>query len=252
MIEEQFQALRPVNKNCSLSSISSAKNSDIIYLEYHLDYRTNKPILIWGDILRVFPTAVQVRDNAKVYSFLRNPQFKILESLRITANPDVVLDVLVENSLDLGLQEQDNNSLTTNTNPVTNTFSDDSKHLQSPDPQNINSVNRAMSKEAELAQIILKADQGDREAQVTLGDKFKEGQGIVRQNYQSALIWYLKAAEKGYAYAQYKIGYMYKDGFEDRTDNLTAMVWFLKAADRGYAEAQCELGCIYHDGHVTQ
>lgn len=57
-----------------------------------------------------------------------------------------------------------------------------------------------------------KAVQGDTDAQVQLGNLYKEGQGV-EQNYKEAMKWYQKAAEQGTSDAQHAIGGMYYDCF---------------------------------------
>ena len=67
------------------------------------------------------------------------------------------------------------------------------------------------------------------------------------------LYWYTKAANQGYAKAQYALGNCYAEG-EGVTKDLSQVVyWYTKAANQGVAEAQYNLGLCYKRGWgVTQ
>jgi uncharacterized protein len=56
------------------------------------------------------------------------------------------------------------------------------------------------------------------------------GQGV-RQNYAEAVKWYRKAAEQGYAWAQYNLGFMYFHGQGVPQDYAEAAKWGRKAAE---------------------
>ncbi len=70
----------------------------------------------------------------------------------------------------------------------------------------------------------------------------------------SAFKIYLKLAEQGHAYAQYRLGYMYYKG-ESRygegpgKNAKLATEWFSKAAIQGHQQAQTYLGYIYYYGN---
>lgn len=67
-------------------------------------------------------------------------------------------------------------------------------------------------------------------------------------DYKQALKWYLKAANKGHASAQNKLGMMYFWGNGVTSDKAKAVEWYQKAANQGLAEAQNNLGTMYLDG----
>ena len=73
------------------------------------------------------------------------------------------------------------------------------------------------------------------------------GRGIPK-DYLEAVEWYRKAAEQGYAKAQYKLGFAYDIGLDVPQDYLEAVKWYRKAADQGDAEAQVILGGMYAEG----
>lgn len=55
---------------------------------------------------------------------------------------------------------------------------------------------------------------------------------------------YIKAAQQGYAAAQYVLGVCYENGFGVKQDKQKAIEWYTKAAEQGYPAAQCNLGII--------
>ena len=91
------------------------------------------------------------------------------------------------------------------------------------------------------------AEQGNAQAQFSLGKMYYEGQGV-RQDYAEAVQWYRKAAEQGVAEAQTNLGLMYADGRGVRQDDAQAVQWYRKAAEQGLAEAQFNLGLMYYNG----
>ena len=58
---------------------------------------------------------------------------------------------------------------------------------------------------ADIAEVRAKAEAGDAEAQVKLGDMYYFGRGVPK-DYTQAVSWYRKAAQQGYAKAQYNLG----------------------------------------------
>jgi uncharacterized protein len=91
------------------------------------------------------------------------------------------------------------------------------------------------------------AEQGDPNAQYTLGVMLREGIGVER-NYQEAMNWSQRAAEQGYADAQSDIGAMYATGLGVKQDYEEAVKWYRRAADQGFARAQSNLGSMYFGG----
>lgn len=55
---------------------------------------------------------------------------------------------------------------------------------------------------------------------------------------KKAVAWFSKAAEQGYAEAQYHLGKMYIFGWGVKQSQKKANDWFRKAADQGYEKAQ--------------
>ncbi len=84
-------------------------------------------------------------------------------------------------------------------------------------------------------------------AQVELGNKYRDGNGK-EQDYEEAMFWYKKAADKGDADAQKELADMYANGLGVEQDYIRAGFWYKKSADQGNAEAQNLLGVMYENG----
>ncbi|KAK3833575.1 MAG: hypothetical protein J3R72DRAFT_477989, partial [Linnemannia gamsii] len=87
------------------------------------------------------------------------------------------------------------------------------------------------------------ADQGDSISQCNIGDLYS-----VAKDYAEAMIWFQKATQQGYAYAQSRIGCFYHGGFGVSQNYAEAMIWYQKAAEQGHAEAQNDIGHLYKLG----
>jgi TPR repeat protein len=53
---------------------------------------------------------------------------------------------------------------------------------------------------------------------------------------KQAVYWYQKAADQGYAKAQYNLGVMYANGKGVLKDDKQAVYWYQKAANQGQAD----------------
>ncbi len=91
------------------------------------------------------------------------------------------------------------------------------------------------------------AEQGDADAQYSLGFMYRKGEGVPK-DAQHGAAWIKKAAEQRHAYAQYSLGFMYKEGEGVSKDAQQAVAWFRKAAEQGHADAQNQLGRMYGKG----
>ena len=76
---------------------------------------------------------------------------------------------------------------------------------------------------------------------------YEHGVGV-SQDYLQAADWYRKAAEKGFAEAEYGLGFLYLNGYGLPKDFSQASNWMLKAAEQGETKAQFNLGVSYHNG----
>lgn len=103
---------------------------------------------------------------------------------------------------------------------------------------------------AEAVKWIRKAsDQGEPNAQYSLGLMYQNGGQDVPQDYAEAMRWFRKAAGQGEARAQIVLGLMYENGQGTLQDYAEAVKWYLKAAGQGDPNAQTRLGLMYENGH---
>jgi len=91
------------------------------------------------------------------------------------------------------------------------------------------------------------AEQGLAAAQRFLGEMYRTGEGIV-ENDEQAFYWYKKAAEQDLALAQLYLAEMYRTGEGVVEDDKQSVYWFRKAAEQGLAAAQLNLGVNYSIG----
>jgi len=96
-----------------------------------------------------------------------------------------------------------------------------------------------------------KAEQGDAEAQNTVGFNYHFGEGNYKADVE-AVKWFKLAAEQGNMEAEFNLGYCYtynsSCGIEDGPNFAEGAKWFLKAAQQGFAPAQSALGFCYSLG----
>lgn len=102
-----------------------------------------------------------------------------------------------------------------------------------------------------IAQLRVKAEAGDPEAQADLAWAYDQGKGVA-QSYEESAKWYRKAAEQGYANAQYNLGVAYERGEGVAQNYEEAVKWYQKAADQGDASAQSNLGVCYDRGEGVE
>lgn len=81
----------------------------------------------------------------------------------------------------------------------------------------------------------------------TLGNMYFYGR-VVDTDYEEAEKWFRKAAESGYAKAQFNLGLCYETGNGVEQDYEAAVKWFRKAAEQNLAKAQYELARCLDEG----
>ncbi|MBI4327634.1 MAG: SEL1-like repeat protein [Chloroflexi bacterium] len=99
-----------------------------------------------------------------------------------------------------------------------------------------------------LAEVRARAEQGDAQSQLELGEAFYFGNLGVAEDEVEAVKWYRKAAEQNLADAQCNLGICYANGQGVAKDEVEAVKWYRKAAEQNLADAQCNLGNCYADG----
>ena len=60
----------------------------------------------------------------------------------------------------------------------------------------------------------------------------------MKKDIEEAVKWWQKAAEQGYAEAQYNMGICYYSGTGITRDYTEAVKWYRKAAEQGYVLAE--------------
>jgi len=96
---------------------------------------------------------------------------------------------------------------------------------------------------------LAKAKSGDPASQFLVGVEYQKGD-IVPRDFVQAEEWYRKAAEQGYAQAQYSLGLLYQQKESGiMKDDAQAAAWLRKAADQGHSGAQASLALCYVQGH---
>lgn len=105
------------------------------------------------------------------------------------------------------------------------------------------------AKDYETALNILKplAEQGDSQAQVTLGVMYDYGQGVAKDP-EEAMKWYIKAAKQGIPVVQHDVGVKYFQGTGVPQSYEKAAYWWEQSANAGLADSQFNLGLMYYRG----
>ena len=88
---------------------------------------------------------------------------------------------------------------------------------------------------------------GNPNAMFVVATRYAEGDGVAR-DMEKAAIWYEKAANIGFAPAEYRIGSFYEKGTGVARDIAKAKEWYEKAAKQGNASAMHNLAVLYAMG----
>ena len=94
------------------------------------------------------------------------------------------------------------------------------------------------------------ANQGHTNAQMAYGWRYFYGEAGLKVDYDKGFPWLLKAAQQGALTAQRAVGEAYRDGHGTTADLATSLKWFRAAADKGDAYSQEEIGDAYAEGKV--
>ena len=95
------------------------------------------------------------------------------------------------------------------------------------------------------------ANKGYANAQYNLGVLYSKGRGV-EKNYKQAAAWYLKAANQGYTNAQFNLGVIYSKGQGVEQSNQQSAAWYHKAAENGDVYSQYNLGDMYFIGQGVE
>ena len=112
---------------------------------------------------------------------------------------------------------------------------------------NTDSSNLEQEYKEELDKWMLRAYEGDREAQFKVGVLFTNNQ-FDPPDFEQAVYWYKQAARQGHILAQYNLGHQYLQGVGVTANERTAMQWWAQAAQQDHQLAQFNLGRAYYLG----
>jgi TPR repeat protein len=110
------------------------------------------------------------------------------------------------------------------------------------DAYNIQDYSRAFE------QWVISAGNGHINSIIKLGHCYNNGFGV-KQNYESAVKWFLIAAEMEDGSAQNYVGYAYTQGQGVKVNEKEAVYWFRKSAERGDPVGISNLAECYRDGY---
>lgn len=96
----------------------------------------------------------------------------------------------------------------------------------------INIMDHKIYREIKMMKCRKAAERGDANAQYRLGSCYSNGDGV--ETNEMAMKWYRKAAEQGFADAQYMLGLCYCV----KQDKPEAVKWLQKAAKQGHEKAK--------------
>ena len=111
----------------------------------------------------------------------------------------------------------------------------------------INIMDHKIYREIKMMKCRKAAERGDANAQYRLGSCYSNGYGV-ETNEVEAVRWYRMAAEQGHAGAQGCLGMCYANGDGVETNKAEAVKWYRKAAEQGEGHAQFWLGMFYYFG----
>lgn len=95
-----------------------------------------------------------------------------------------------------------------------------------------------------------RAAEGDAEAQLALGQRYAQGDGVIKNDKEAAR-WFELAAKKGLSEAQYQYGLALLEGRGVVQDYQAAFRLIEKPALKGHANAQYTLGELHRYGTGT-
>lgn len=100
-----------------------------------------------------------------------------------------------------------------------------------------------------LRNLIVKAEQGDVEAMVMVGDCYNRGFHADKDDAK-AHIYYKMAADKGHARAAYIVSTDYLNGFGVPKNKKMGIKYLQMSADKGLADAQYYMALVYQIGEA--
>ena len=112
----------------------------------------------------------------------------------------------------------------------------------------------------EIADMRIKAEKGEAQAQWELGSRYRDGKGVAKDQVE-AVKWYRKAAAQEYILAEVGLGGFYEFGIGVPKDPVEAFKWYRKVVGQQAVKqldrlaliiAQTRLGYCYHKGEGVE
>lgn len=98
-----------------------------------------------------------------------------------------------------------------------------------------------------------KAEAGDVQAWVGLGQRYQWGSIGAEQDYAKARFWYEKAAAKGNGHAAFQLAQFARNGTDGKKpDAAEAFKWMQQAAENGFVDAQLAVGVMHQNAEGTR
>ena len=116
-----------------------------------------------------------------------------------------------------------------------------------PQPQQQAPAKPAPAPMTALDKLTAMANAGNAKAELVVGLKYLDGDGVPVNDAQAAK-WLDRAAQAGEPVAQYRIGTMYERGRSMTADPAKAAKWYLAAANQGNRKAMHNLAVAYAQG----
>jgi TPR repeat protein len=121
-----------------------------------------------------------------------------------------------------------------------------------PCPVRIKYVKDTCIFEVDMDEIKKRAEAGHAYAQFELGQYFEFGKAGAVQDFLQAQIWYQKAADQGFAKAQYNLAMLYQHGRGVPTDYEKALRYYERAAEQNDPWAINNIGFLYAHGRGVE
>ncbi|KAF9343578.1 hypothetical protein BGX26_005507 [Mortierella sp. AD094] len=266
--EELLQVFRAVYKD--EASGSTTPLTKTLHIKPRFDSKSGEHIILWNDVKTVFRTLC------------------ILQPLRISAPPDVVLDVALESTgteigiESLSVQSSPTSTLTLSTILNSHSSAETVSAASNSSPATIRDISQTQQSSNFYNHIVPAIgeqhgngaftenyDDGDMnenyarglayyecknirhdyaDAQCNLEYMYVNGYGVPH-DYPKALELFRKSAEQGLARGQFCLGFLYYSGYCAIIDQSKAVEWYQKATDQGNANAICNLSFMYQEGY---
>ena len=121
-------------------------------------------------------------------------------------------------------------------------------------------TDEGVDSDEKFKELVERASAGDPKSQTELGVMYYTGEAVSKSlsgqvlNNDPGLAagWFYRAAEQGYADAQFNLGLMYVNGEGIEQDIVQAVDLFNKAAEQGNIDAQNNLGALYYTGEGVE